>query len=400
MTEPPPPEAPPRGDDKPPPQKSRFWLFAGRSLGTAVFILVCGVFLYLYFSHDDDADLQVGQISQRNPAYPAGAIPYALPQKTFIVSTSTLVTGCIAAAPGSLYSELIAGTTSLKIEVDTEIDPDSRYYIYFDSGQKSKNLDFQIHDYPNGTLQALSASITDQVAPISAAIAGGLLQLLPVAVGTAEAPERIVPAPNCGQLTAAITANPNDPRLTITQQWRWAPQAGAAENGKIIEPFESDLTGLARQFGLQAPEWISPNASIEIDLPAGAAAASHISFIQGACSNNGGASACPPPLADGLILLNPASVIIRPAVCDTACVQRPAAGTGADNLTALPEASEIVPQLGTKFLIPVHSGFAQNAAIGVALDSDGGVTDLTVQSSSAFAANLNVIRPSTGPGGN
>jgi hypothetical protein len=377
-----------------------------RSLYGIVFLTACVVIAYLYFSHNDNAELQVGQLSGlpgKGDDYPAGAIPYALPQKTFVVSTSTRITGCDALTAGGMNTEIISGVTSLKISIVTEVDPDSRYYIYVNSGQKSKNLEYEVQYYPNGTLKALSVAITDQVVPIAASITGGLLQVYHVVGGGTGGAFLPPPAhPFCSKLNAAIQENPKNPHLTISQQFRWTPDLDEVGYGEVSEQFEADLSKLAQQFDLRAPVWAVPNASIELDLPEIVNSSPDIFFAPGVCRKSldpaRGYLACGPDLADGLILRNPILVRMHPAVCDSTCAQIPwsiddeNSNAQLANLTELPDAPVVMPQLGKKFLIPVHSGFAQNAALDLALDPDGMITGIGLLNTSAVTSDIDTLR--------
>jgi hypothetical protein len=81
---------------------------------------------------------------------------------------------------------------------------------------------------------------------------------------------------------------------------------------------------------------------------------------------------------------------VHVSVCDTACDATPGPQTvrREDGLTELPPTTEIVPQLGTTFLLPVHSGFAQDAAADIAFSPDGLITRIRLQSTSALAASI------------
>lgn len=46
-----------------------------------------------------------------------------------------------------------------------------------------------------------------------------------------------------------------------------------------------------------------------------------------------------------------------------------------------------MPQLGNRFLVRVHSGFAQDAAVEVALSADGLITKLEMKTASALGGN-------------
>jgi hypothetical protein len=366
-------------------------LFGGRRLWAGILcVLAAAIFAFAIMAHFDDADLRVGKITRATQAYPPSAVPYTLPRKVFVVRTTTQITGCTVidgdiaegSATYSLHNELVHGATTLSLTSVTEMDPDSQYYIFFDSGSKSKNLDYAVELYDNGTVKSISASIKDQVAPIAAATIGSLAQIAQIAVPGAGAPRRLPVHPDCTALNAAIAQNRNDPRLSITQEYRWAPSTNDTD-------FQASapLGRLTQQFGLHDPRWARLNALIHLQAPT----MRPTDTISGAfdCPD---AASCKrrPPLAKGLVLRQPIAVLVQQSVCDGACDQTPGSVTlrGDDNLTELPTTTEAIPQLGAIFLVPVHSGFAQDAAVDVAFNPDGLITHLRLQSTSALAASI------------
>ncbi len=50
-----------------------------------------------------------------------------------------------------------------------------------------------------------------------------------------------------------------------------------------------------------------------------------------------------------------------------------------------------MPQFGVRFLVRVHSGFAQDGAAIVAMSADGVITRLQVQSTSSFASDVALL---------
>ena len=357
-------------------------------------VLGCGAFATLVFSRIDVADLRVGQITQRTPLYPAGAVPYALPHTVLLIHTRTHVTGC-AEAEGDvqvgtfterLHNELLRGVSTVTVTASTEVDPDQQYYLYFDSGSRSKTLDYAIDTYENGTLKALTASLKDQVAPIAAAALGGVAGFA-AAVATPHGAGRQPPQkPNCANLTAAIAQNPDDPRLTMEQDDRWAPS-----NNDLSFTVSPRLDRLKTQFGLLAPLWARPNAVVSITLPRNIAASSAIVFDGPKCS--GDPDSCPagvPPLTRGLVLRQAVWAAVQTRLCDAACDQTPMAGFQGtpDDLTESATTQHVFPQFGPRFLVPLHSGFAQDASIDVALSAEGLITRLRLQSTSALAGSI------------
>ncbi len=357
-------------------------------VSVAALVLIALVVVFAVTSRRGAADLEVGQITQESPQYPAGAIPYALSAKTFDLTASIVVTGCVDTSSG----EEIHGITTLVVTPDVAIDPSQRYYMYFDSGTRAKNLDYTIELYDNGTLKSLTASIKDQVAPIAAAVTGSLVDVARAVIAGAGAGFTPPPAAEtCKLLGAAIAKNPSDPRLTLRKEERWTPDPQGPGSYIVM----ADLERLSREFGLVKPHWAVSNALVALQpLASPAGEPPDIAFPKLDCPD--GAKRCPrqrPPLVKGLVLRAAVPAILTTFVCDAACnAATLASGPLHDGLlTKTLSRLEMMPQFGARFLVPVHSGFAQDAAVEVAIDADGVITKLRTQSTSALAGSISTI---------
>jgi len=351
-------------------------------------------------------DIEVGQISSAWPNYPANAVPYALPQKTFTIATSTTVTGCKEDADG----EVIHGRTTVVLGYDVEADPEQRYYIYFDSGSRSKNLDYSVQTYPGGALKSVSASIRDQVAPMTAAVSGALIKsvLSMAAVPLASAPPVPLRGSNCASLNAAIAKSKadqkaQDDRLTLTQTDRWAP---SQEN--LSTPIKVGLAPLQAAYGLINPRWFrEPNAEVSIKVLDGQATGVGPDGIEAmkskaACREPQAAAqapeevsegpyrvtmspdACTPPLVPGLVFRNGVRASVEVWTCNALCDAAQAPASLAVQNTSV----ETIPQLGRRFLVPVHSGYAQDAAAYVEMDADGMISKIELTSVSSLGDSV------------
>jgi hypothetical protein len=364
------------------------------------FVAAVGILAYVGFVESDDADLRVGHITPTTPFYPPGAVPYSLPYTALIIRTKTKITGCLEDG----NAEVLHGTTDLEIVQSIEVDPHERYYLYFDSDTKSKNLDYAMETYENGTLKRLTASIKDQVAPITSATLGGLVGIFH---GAAVAPAVAYPPgkANCTQIAAAIRQNPDDPRLRLQQEDRWTP----TENSKFYV-VKVALDQLRELFKLTNPRWSGwANARVTVSALRdssteddssiwGGPSQAAIKFPDVVCPDSkvdqhGKVDQqCPPSLVKGLVLRNAVRMTVSRSVCDAVCDQTPQH----DQLTALNSFIEAFPQFGTHFLILVHSGFAQDAAVDVALSPDGLITYLKLQNTNALAGSIKEIGSQVG----
>jgi hypothetical protein len=383
----------------------------------AVVIVAALVAVYVVAGTRDASDVEVGQITEESPSYPATAIPYSLPQKTLILSTTTVVTGCVETPRG----EVVLGTTSLAVAASVGVDPAQQYYIYFASGSRAKNLDYGVEIYDNGTLKSLALSIKDQVAPLAASALGALAQLAPRLAPLVGAPALAPPPPpNCRTLDAAIKANADDPRLVLRQEDRWTPLPAQSETARYRVSVALERFGW--QFQLSAPRWVVANALVELGIPAGlpkeapeiaqalAGAAPEAASGAAGCADQ--ATSCPPQkpkLVKGLVLRNAVRARLRTRICDGACnaallallpvapdaasrLARPLSSRDEEGLLSeRPSSEETMPQFGTRFLVPVHSGFAQDAAATLAMSPDGLITKLQLQSVSALSNSIAAI---------
>jgi hypothetical protein len=62
-----------------------------------------------------------------------------------------------------------------------------------------------------------------------------------------------------------------------------------------------------------------------------------------------------------------------------------------DDLSAAGNTQTVFSQFGPRFLVPLHSGFAQDASVDVALSAEGLITRLRLQSSSALAGSIKEV---------
>jgi hypothetical protein len=367
---------------------------------TAVVVIVVAVIaVSVYSALRDIADLKVGHITANAPDYPDGAIPYALPLKRLVIATTTKITGCNDTQDG----EEILGNTNLSIADLIEIDPEQRYYIYFQSSSRGKSLDYQVETYENGTLKSVSTAIRDQVAPITAAVVGAFVKFIPVVPLPPAPPPPPPPQSNCADLSAAIAHNKEDVRLTIREEIVWTPYSAPWTTQTVSVSFRDSLQ---REFNLKAPHWRWPNAELRLYVP-DVSGSAEIDYFSGDSGNRRCVGNIPPQssgpdgkpcLASGLILRNPAVATLQYWVCDAACdalqkvTPAPKVATAYQNdisgLTPYPSTAKIIPQLGKLLILPVHSGYAQDAGQNVGLSADGLITKLQLKSESALAANI------------
>ncbi len=228
------------------------------------------------------------------------------------------------------------------------------------------------------------------------------------------------PPPNCRTLDAAIKANADDPRLVLRQEDRWTPLPADGETARYRVSVA--LERLGWQFHLGAPRWAAANALVELGIPAGlpkespeiaqALAGAAPEGASGAASCADQATPCPPQkpkLVKGLVLRNAVRARLLTRICDAACnavllallpagpdaasrLARPLSSRDeAGFLSERPSSEETMPQFGTRFLVPVHSGFAQDAAVTLAMSPDGLITKLQLQSVSALSNSITAI---------
>jgi hypothetical protein len=336
-------------------------------------------------------DLMVGHIGSNTPSFPSAAIPYVLPQTSLIVKSITVVTNCKDTPSG----EEIHGSTTLSISTEVEPDPTQQYFIYFDSGTKSKNLSYEVKSYDNGVLNSVDVTIKDQVAPITAAIAGGLLKVLPSIPPPLAAPPPLPPptGSNCKKLNAEIASDPKSTILTLAETHRWLPQIGLSPSLII----QISLDRLKSRFGLVAPRWSRVNATVQIEqLNSSGGDSPDVRFTADKCQSG---ELCKPPLADGLVLRNAVRARVSSSVCDEVCAALPGATERSLYSTGRgdgPSLNIVVPQFGSLFLVKVHSGYAQDAGVAVELDRAGMITRLHSISVNSLGENISEILNNAG----
>ena len=358
-------------------------------------ILAATFIFFLYSAFRDEADLAVGQITVDAPEYPQGSIPYSLPMKGLVITTTTKITGCLDTISG----EEIHGYADLAITDLITIDSNRRYYIYYSSGSRGKDLSYAVENFENGTLKSVSTSIHDQVAPITAAVIGSLLKLVPALppAPPAPPPPPTPPPSNCQNLQIAATRRGDDERLKIRQENIWTPNE--IDRSKLIY---TDLSSLQREFKLSNPHWFRANAFLSVNTPEGIkrnSARPDIIFSPGECIDQS-CQVKKPSLAKGLILRDAVAVQLMSYVCDSRCDKlrnvKPMYESDTQGLTQYPSVEKILPQFGNMFLLPVHSGYAQDSSVNVTLTADGLITKLQIETKSSLAANITAIGSNAG----
>jgi hypothetical protein len=368
--------------------------------------VVAAISFFIYSVSRGSSDLKVGRITADAPNYPEGAIPYTLPQKSLVIATTTKIVGCRDTSSG----EEIRGTTNLSINDLIEIDPEQRYYIYFQSSSRGKGLDYQVNTYENGTLKSVTTSIRDQVAPITASIIGALVKFVPLPPPAPPPPAPVPLQSNCRDLNAAIVHNKDDIRFTIRQENIWTPYS--QEYGSRYTVWVDFSDALRREFSLRAPHWRWPNAELRLQF-SNVSGSSQVDYYAGDSGNTkcqGNTPSQPPDadakpcLAKGLILRNPALTTLRYWVCDATCdawtkiaaTSRvpPTYEGDISALTPFPSVAKTIPQFGKLLVFPVHSGYAENAELVAGLSADGLITALQLKTDSALASNISSLSES------
>jgi len=235
-------------------------------------------------------------------------------------------------------------------------------------------------------------SIRDQTAPIAEAILGaslGAFTGFPAALVESAIAGEPQP-PHCRALNAAIAADPNDPRLTLTQEYSWIPEAARGET-RFYHVMDVSLGRLQAQFDLVDPYWPRGNADARLEIEhAGDYVEPVLDFRAEGCGDgDADCHAETPKLVDGLVLRDAGRARLYANVCDASCNRTPA--SAGSFLTALPSAELDVPQFGNLFVVPVHSGFAQDAAASVAINTEGRITKLRMQNVSSLGDSLTRI---------
>lgn len=366
--------------------------------------VACLVVGYVFLSHRRPAVLKVGRISDGAQQYPPSAIPYTLPAKAFYIASETRVIGCtvvVGQGQNPPYAEIRAVTTA-KITSSIVPDESARYYLFFDGRAKDKNFDYDVETYDNGTLKSVVASIRDQAAPTAVSFSHALVQLPGPQPGGSSGPEYTteiveLPKPSCGSLPNALRLNPSDPALITHQEDSWVPRGAG---GKIDFHTFPDIQPLYDRFQLVEARWAEPQP-IELVLNTAGVTAYDADEIQfwppaapagcapslGDCSRVDAASEKPdPPLVDGFVIRNAVPAVLSISVCDATC-----AASSQHRLNWLEDRHELIPQFGALMLLKVRSGFAQDGGMQLKLSSEGVITKLQMQSTSALSSSVSKL---------
>jgi hypothetical protein len=164
------------------------------------------------------ANLQTYQLGTNDNAPIVGGMSYYLPRSAITFSGTVTLNSCktkFTDETQTTYEINIDATASLTPIVSTEPDPDYHYYISYEKSHTwMKEINFNVTNSANGTLQSINNTINDQagadiVAAIGAAVQiGGAVSLIGIG------PPRVAPSP----LFAEKLNPPDDCAKYLTQE--------------------------------------------------------------------------------------------------------------------------------------------------------------------------------------
>jgi hypothetical protein len=383
---------------------------------------------------------------------PAGAFPYALP-KTQLTTTFTLaLTSCDAVrdqATGlthpAVHLKVAAATTQI-----FEADEAERYYVdYKQLSGFFKTTTFKITTGSDLTLLSLNAEHSDQTLQVAGAFLQSAVQIGAAAtIGPAFASftaalhdyhadfaakyvskkydlVKVVSSACNSETTAALkklasakvelkkalanSKTANDPAVTqATSDVADASSSLTAIIPITKEPTLADLAGgdivkfNAAILDYVKGKWLNPNLSLGNVLvaynggdpvPGDQGITIRIDVPKWSHAANGGA-AIPAGKIDGIVIRQPAVGFVR--VCIDACSNLDGNGLSkldseSVSLDLAPPTKIVLPQLGSKLILPLHNQLGTDATLGVTLATDGSINALSFQNTTNAAAGLSAI---------
>jgi hypothetical protein len=328
-------------------------------------------------------------------------IPYALPNKIFLITVEYEVKEC-AVKSGKLLLDVNKTATATQL-----VEPGEQFYIPYSSIQNAfKDNDLVVESFDNSTLKSVSAQVTDKTGPAIAAITGGALRLLtlsasPLLLATGEpkakADQRLRKL-YCNERVVSVLDEINSLRkaktdesalkierlrgtLKFKQVVKWMPAkdssvAGYSKVEKSIYPeyFLNDQTWLTAE-GVKvliekySQKAIDPKYPLEQLL-------THITID---LFRPIVADPTLPKVLPGLIIRNPTQGLLR--ICDGHCPVQEGAVDGVVGATDV-----IVPQLGDYVILPLRNRIFQDQKIELTLSASGALQKVGINSKATAAA--------------
>lgn len=356
---------------------------------------------------------------------PIEGIPYALPQKVFLISSVYELQGCSVDPPEKTGDKPVFRLSLAKTVTpvpSTEVDPAERYYIPYESVRNAfKDADITIESYENQTLKSLSSTVEDKAGETVTAAVGTVIKIAAIAAGVSAADvARHGPTPSqlresyCGKDaaqaldtikklmarkvakkpsasdavgSAADNADIDDQIARVKQlhlvhkeMLRWVPGKGRP---MAIEVYPQDF--------ISKHTWVTTNGIDALKNSGGSAIdasgriirlKSEVALYTSMLPSNDLKESVPPK---GFVVRSPALALLR--VCDEGC---PAAEEG-DVSKVMFAAEHAVPQLGQYVIIPLKNRMFESQTISLALTTDGVLSKVGWKSSASGPAAVQAL---------
>lgn len=360
--------------------------------------------------------LEVHKIDGATSApFQEGAIPYALPRKTFLITATTVLSSCatVIDVPTSKPKLQLDADTTIDVVPINEADPDERYYIpYAQLRSVFKNVNYVVESHANQTLKSFNGTITDQGGAVATAAIGAAIKF--AALGNVS-PKQAADPELCDAEALAALVDVTDKRTALN------PPAGS----KVTKVPDAQLAEVVKEINRIVSEKLTSKVVLswspeicELDpdpVKAGRSVAQRV-FEAGDMVGKWLSAAGTAWMADNPDAKNSVHLVLDvpswshpPEKTTSAAVTRglvlrePAIGTLRACLGACPvpgkngvatvdnvlrAVNAVVPQLGHKLILPLRNTLTQTSVLDVTMSEDGVLTKVGLRSETGVAATL------------
>jgi hypothetical protein len=353
-------------------------------------------------------------------------IPYALPQKSFLITTEYSLADCtVKLTAEKKWTVVLETSQTIGVVPVTEVDQKHRFYIPYSTLRNAfKDTDITIESYDNQTLKSVSATVNDKTGETITAAIGTALRIATIATGVTsfdaatlqkeedlrklycgdeairalneikklkgsgaapakaagKADAKDAPKPADADAAAARIAQIKAQYLTHKEVLRWTPAKPQYPQGTTPNSKTVSVEIYPKAF-LDKEKWIKKAGIATQDLDNGRIKR----MITYVFLDLDEIIEPDPPLGDspaGFVLRNAPTGLLR--VCDAPC---PAA-FGGDVGNVLSAAEHVVPQLGRYVVMPLKNRAFENQTLVINLSADGAITKLGLKSNATAPAAL------------
>ena len=335
---------------------------------------------------------------RKQPEGTIEGIPYALPQKTFLITVEYELQECSAEAkPGQEAILALAVVKTVTLTSTVDVDPKQRYYIPYSSLRNwFKNTDITVQSHPNQTLKGVTATIEDKTGSVITSAIGAAIRVASIVTGVGMAADAVKEPVNHRALYCSPAAiHALDGIKELRKKAKKADEAHEPTD-HITAAIARLKTTLVRKYttswtptiASHEPQTIDPQEALDLWLTpagkevlnAGEQSKLRISVEFNEIEKIPAKETQVPDSICGVLVRQPINGVLR--VCEDTCP------TGKDVTSVLKAEDHAVPQLGPFISMPLRNRIFENNTLTLEIADTGVITKLGYKTNAIADAAL------------